>query len=140
MPSPSLSPYLVTRTIPRIVPVYICVRGVWRLNFWHRLCAGIWPEGSDGTDVNAVDVFLVASPSASPSAFPTGIVATADDFGTVKLFRYPCVGPQVLAQRHFLNNMGSGEDFFLGLLLVERCTTVVVGRRTVLRIRVTART
>lgn len=41
---------------------------------------GIWPPCADGTDVNAVD----RSPSGS-------LLATADDFGKLKLFRYPCV-------------------------------------------------
>lgn len=43
------------------------------------LSKGIWPPGSDGTDINSVD----RSPLGS-------ILATADDFGSVKLFRYPC--------------------------------------------------
>ncbi|KAK9816488.1 hypothetical protein WJX72_000919 [[Myrmecia] bisecta] len=41
---------------------------------------GIWPRDSDGTDVNACD----RSPSQQ-------YLATADDFGMVKLFHYPCV-------------------------------------------------
>ena len=41
---------------------------------------GIWPPCSDGTDINAVDRSHVGS-----------LVATGDDFGKVKLFRYPCV-------------------------------------------------
>ena len=40
---------------------------------------GIWPPYSDGTDINAVD--------RSPES---GVLATADDFGKVKLFKYPC--------------------------------------------------
>ena len=39
---------------------------------------GIWPEGADGTDVNAC-------------ARRGELICTADDFGGVKLFRYPCV-------------------------------------------------
>jgi microtubule-associated protein-like 6 len=39
---------------------------------------GIWPAAADGTDINAVD----RSPSKS-------LLATADDFGKVKLFNYP---------------------------------------------------
>ncbi|KAK3262979.1 hypothetical protein CYMTET_28194, partial [Cymbomonas tetramitiformis] len=46
---------------------------------------GIWPEGSDGTDVNSID----RSPSSS--RWSGGIVVTADDLGQVKLFNYPCV-------------------------------------------------
>ncbi|CAM9389597.1 unnamed protein product, partial [Ectocarpus fasciculatus] len=41
---------------------------------------GIWPPGADGTDINAVD----RAPSGA-------YIATADDFGKLKLFRYPCV-------------------------------------------------
>lgn len=40
----------------------------------------IWAEGADGSDINAVDRSLVNS-----------LVVTADDFGLVKLFRYPCI-------------------------------------------------
>ena len=41
---------------------------------------GIWPAEADGTDVNAV----CRDPSGT-------VVATGDDFGKVRLFRYPCV-------------------------------------------------
>ncbi|ETW03494.1 hypothetical protein, variant [Aphanomyces invadans] len=41
---------------------------------------GIWQPESDGSDINAVD----RSHSGS-------LLATADDFGKVKVFRYPCV-------------------------------------------------
>lgn len=41
---------------------------------------GIWPAGADGTDINAVD-----------RHFSHKYVATSDDFGLLKLFRYPCV-------------------------------------------------
>ena len=43
---------------------------------------GIWPEAADGTDVNAVD----RSPDGT-------LLCTGDDFGNVKLFRYPCTKP-----------------------------------------------
>ena len=41
---------------------------------------GIWPDAADGSDINAVDC------SGSRK-----LIATGDDFSTVKLFRYPCV-------------------------------------------------
>ncbi|KAL1499370.1 hypothetical protein AB1Y20_011577 [Prymnesium parvum] len=41
---------------------------------------GIWPDDSDGTDVNAVH-----------RSAGGGLVLTADDFGEVKLFNSPCV-------------------------------------------------
>ena len=48
---------------------------------------GIWPEDSDGTDVNA----CARSNSADQS---NGLLVTADDFGKVKLFRWPCIVPR----------------------------------------------
>ncbi|KAL1523351.1 hypothetical protein AB1Y20_018296 [Prymnesium parvum] len=48
---------------------------------------GIWPEDSDGTDVNA----CARSHSAQRDQ---GLLATADDFGKVKLFRWPCIVPR----------------------------------------------
>jgi microtubule-associated protein-like 1/2 len=41
--------------------------------------AGIWSEGADGTDINAVD-----------RDGAQNLVATADDFGRVNLFSWPC--------------------------------------------------
>lgn len=41
---------------------------------------GIWPGGTDGTDINSVD----RSPDGT-------LLASGDDFSTVKLFRYPCI-------------------------------------------------
>jgi microtubule-associated protein-like 6 len=40
---------------------------------------GIFPPAADGSDINACD----RSPEGT-------VLATADDFGKVKLFRYPC--------------------------------------------------
>jgi len=48
---------------------------------------GIWPEDSDGTDVNG----CARSNSATNAE---GLLATADDFGKVKLFRWPCIVPR----------------------------------------------
>jgi WD40 repeat protein len=53
---------------------------------------GIWPDFADGTDVNAIDRTRSGRH-----------VATADDFGGVKLFNYPCVvqdAPYVLGRGH----------------------------------------
>jgi microtubule-associated protein-like 6 len=46
---------------------------------------GIWPEDADGTDVNAC---------CRSNTGARELLATADDFGTVKLFRYPCIVPR----------------------------------------------
>lgn len=45
------------------------------------LCSvpGVWPEGSDGTDINAVC-----------RAHEKKLLSTGDDFGKVHLFSYPC--------------------------------------------------
>ena len=45
---------------------------------------GLWPEGADGTDINAC---------ARCNTEPGELIATCDDFGKVKLFRYPCIVP-----------------------------------------------
>ena len=46
--------------------------------------AGIWPEGADGTDVNACS-----------RSNKHHLVASADDFGKVNLYGYPCNQPKV---------------------------------------------
>lgn len=43
------------------------------------LVSGVWPEGSDGTDINAVC-----------RAHEKKLLSTGDDFGKVHLFSYPC--------------------------------------------------
>lgn len=45
---------------------------------------GIWPEGADGTDVNACD-----------RSNGSKVMATGDDFGKVKLYSYPVKQPKV---------------------------------------------
>jgi len=66
---------------------------VYRLSFVSKitigkylLCSlvGVWPEGSDGTDINA----LVRSHNRK-------VIAVADDFCKVHLFQYPCSKPKV---------------------------------------------
>jgi microtubule-associated protein-like 6 len=41
---------------------------------------GIWPAGADGTDINSVD-----------RSHSGHLVATSDDFGKVRVLKYPCV-------------------------------------------------
>jgi microtubule-associated protein-like 1/2 len=48
---------------------------------------GIWPPLADGTDINAVD-----------RSHSGKVLASADDFGLVKLFNYPVVKPGAAAQ------------------------------------------
>ncbi|KAG8514417.1 Echinoderm microtubule-associated protein-like 1, partial [Galemys pyrenaicus] len=45
----------------------------------HVSVLGVWPEGSDGTDINAVC-----------RAHEKKLLSTGDDFGKVHLFSYPC--------------------------------------------------
>ena len=46
---------------------------------------GIWPSGIDGSDINAVDR------THQPTSDGYHLIASADDFSKVKLFRYPAV-------------------------------------------------
>ena len=59
---------------------------------------GIWPEDSDGTDVNATARSHGAKSYAADA--PAGLLATADDFGKVKVFRWPCVVPRAVNQTY----------------------------------------
>jgi microtubule-associated protein-like 1/2 len=45
---------------------------------------GIWPENADGTDVNFCD-----------RSHDKKLLATADDFGKVKVYNYPASQPRV---------------------------------------------
>lgn len=56
---------------------------------WHT--KGIWPEYADGTDINAVDRSHATFSKSDGPPDNYHLVATGDDFGKVKLFRYPCV-------------------------------------------------
>uniref|UniRef100_A0A8D0GL56 Echinoderm microtubule-associated protein-like 4 n=1 Tax=Sphenodon punctatus TaxID=8508 RepID=A0A8D0GL56_SPHPU len=50
---------------------------------------GVWPEGSDGTDINA----LIRSHNRK-------YIAVADDFCKVHLFQYPCSKPKAPSYKH----------------------------------------
>jgi microtubule-associated protein-like 6 len=52
---------------------------------------GVWPPHADGSDINAVAVQVYAVEGA-PAGAPNALVATADDFGDVKVFLFPCTG------------------------------------------------
>lgn len=52
--------------------------------------AGIWQEGEDGTDVNAC-----AKANRRP------LLASADDFGRVNLYKYPCC--QLKVKRYYFS-------------------------------------
>ncbi|XP_003432617.1 echinoderm microtubule-associated protein-like 2 isoform X1 [Canis lupus baileyi] len=50
---------------------------------------GIWSEGADGTDINAV-----------ARSHDGKLLASADDFGKVHLFSYPCCQPRALSHKY----------------------------------------
>uniref|UniRef100_A0A8L2RA46 EMAP like 2 n=1 Tax=Rattus norvegicus TaxID=10116 RepID=A0A8L2RA46_RAT len=50
---------------------------------------GIWPEGADGTDINAV-----------ARSHDGNLLVSADDFGKVHLFSYPCCQPRALSHKY----------------------------------------
>ena len=55
---------------------------------------GIWPEGADGTDVNACS-----------RSHNHELVASADDFGKVNLYKYPACQPKVSATFKYFNSL-----------------------------------
>lgn len=50
---------------------------------------GIWPEGADGTDINACT-----------RSHDNRYLVSADDFGKVNLFNYPCYHPKSASMQH----------------------------------------
>ncbi|KAM4825981.1 LOW QUALITY PROTEIN: echinoderm microtubule-associated protein-like 2 [Thomomys bottae] len=50
---------------------------------------GVWPEGADGTDINAV-----------ARSHNEKLLVSADDFGKVNLFSYPCCQPRALSHKY----------------------------------------
>ncbi|XP_037675866.1 echinoderm microtubule-associated protein-like 2 isoform X2 [Choloepus didactylus] len=50
---------------------------------------GIWSEGADGTDINAV-----------ARSHDGKLLASADDFGKVHLYNYPCCQPRALSHKY----------------------------------------
>ena len=72
---------------------------------------GIWREGFDGTDVNAVH----ASDDGT-------LVVTADDRGGVCLYNFPCVEPRAPCERHAGHS--SHVTNVRWLLGGERCVSV----------------
>ncbi|KAE8584882.1 hypothetical protein XENTR_v10021146 [Xenopus tropicalis] len=50
---------------------------------------GIWPDGADGTDINAVT-----------RSHDRKQLATGDDFGGVRLYNYPCVVPRAPSHKY----------------------------------------
>lgn len=62
------------------------------LNGRFYLCSssGLWPDGSDGTDINAVC-----------SSNEKRLLTTGDDFGKVHLFSFPCSQSRVSNQHVF---------------------------------------
>ena len=75
----------------------------WLNCFW---LAGIWQEGSDGTDINT-----------ACRSHSGAILATGDDFGKINLFNYPVIQPKVGHQGEKLWSCG----LFCTILSLEQC-------------------
>ncbi len=65
---------------------------------------GIWPKYSDINDINSVD-----------ANFNNQVLVTADDYGLVKLLRYPCVkkGKEQL----FFSSLRRSSEFVIYLVI-----------------------
>ena len=64
--------------------------------------SGVWPEGADGTDVNSC-----------ARGNNLGLLASADDFGKVNLYKYPSNIPKVRASSLPLNVKVSPDFSFI---------------------------
>ena len=49
---------------------------------------GVWPEQADGTDINSSAVT-----SFSDGVYVKSVLAVSNDFGTVRVYKYPCNQP-----------------------------------------------
>lgn len=97
----------------KLIPCPSAVRDVvwasWTCPFGWPV-QGIWPLGSDGSDINAVC-----------RSQDSSVVVTGDDDGLIKLFAYPCTSsaPEIPAQTslghasHVTNCMFTRKDLFL---------------------------
>uniref|UniRef100_A0A2K6SX89 EMAP like 2 n=1 Tax=Saimiri boliviensis boliviensis TaxID=39432 RepID=A0A2K6SX89_SAIBB len=72
---------------------------------------GIWCEGADGTDINAV-----------ARSHDGKLLASADDFGKVHLFSYPCCQPRVSPLGRWGDRVSNAAEAALspGLLVLSR--------------------
>lgn len=61
---------------------------------------GIWPKYSDTNDINSVDGNYIGQ-----------VLVTADDYGIVKLFRYPCLRKGTFSFKILFNNLSLIKDF-----------------------------
>lgn len=66
---------------------------------------GIWPKYSDINDINSVD-----------ANFNNQVLVTADDYGLVKLLRYPCIKKGTFFQK----------NIFIYCILYYCCVTCVI--------------
>ncbi|TEA13561.1 hypothetical protein DBR06_SOUSAS30310017, partial [Sousa chinensis] len=62
---------------------FVTNSGDYEILYW------IWSEGADGTDINAV-----------ARSHDGKLLASADDFGKVHLFSYPCCQPRALSHKY----------------------------------------
>ena len=70
-----------------IILSILCLMGFYVI--YTLAYAGVWLEGSDGTDINALC-----------RSHNERLVAMADDFCKVHLFQYPCPKPKVSPPTH----------------------------------------
>lgn len=61
---------------------------------------GIWPAHTDGTDINALDV-------CRGEGHLPDVVVTADDFGRVTVFNYPCVATKAPGRKAYGHGMSN---------------------------------
>jgi len=63
---------------------------------------GIWPKYSDINDINSVDGNYIGQ-----------VLVTADDYGIVKLFRYPCLRKGIFSFKIVLIHLSLTKDLYV---------------------------
>lgn len=79
-PTPALLAFMsLVRKVFLSLSVCVCLNVHLMLFFTFLSLLGLWPDGSDGTDINA-----------SCRSNDKSLLVTGDDFGKVHLFSHPC--------------------------------------------------
>lgn len=107
---------------PRVQPPrrHFSSRTFWMNAF--LLSSGIWPDGADGTDINAVC-----------RSHDGSLLASADDFGKVHLFSFPCCQPRVSHVRSHPDSEDRCQSFWVFCTAAADTLTISTPRAALMK-------